>query len=211
MIKFGCITNNIYRFNTVLRKSAVPGEIYYNINPASATKGLNELLGLVEKDDIMILAHQDMYFRPGWYQQMTEQLKKLPDDWEIAGLIGKDMEGELCGKIKDMRIVSPIVSDHEFPHEVCCLDECVLIVKGDFRFDEGLDEFDLYGTLAVLQAWEHGKKAYAIDAPAEHYCMRSFEWFPDKDFERRYKWLYNRFPGKKIDSTVFAREPGGLK
>ena len=207
MYRFGCMVNDAYRFNTVLRKSAIPCELNYVINPESATKGLNKLLGMADPDDVVVLAHQDMYFRNGWFNQMRLQMEKLPDDWGVVGIIGKDLEGRICGRIKDMRIVDPITSDHELPHEASCLDECVLIVRGSFRFDEGLDGFDLYGTLAVLQSWKEGKKGYVIDAPAEHYCMRPFSWFPDKDFERRYKYLLKAYPGMYIDSTVFYTKP----
>jgi len=207
VIKFGCMVNDAYRFNTVLRKSAIPGEVHYIINPESATRGLNKLLEMVNPEDIIVLAHQDVYFRNGWYNQMYNQMRKLPDDWGVAGVVGKDLDGNICGKIRDMRIVEPITSDHDLPHEVGCLDECVLIVRGSFRFDEGLDGFDLYGTLAVLQSWKEGKKAYVIDAPCEHYCMRPFTWHPGKDFERRYKYLLKTYPGMPIDSTVFYKKP----
>ena len=207
MIKFGCMVNDVYRFNTVLRKSAIPCELHYVINPESATKGLNTLLNRVEKDDIMVLVHQDMYFRPGWYDLFQRRLEELPDDWGVAGLIGKDENGELCGKIIDRRIVSPIVSDQTFPHTVTCLDECVLIGHGDFWVNEGLDGLDLYGTLAVLQAREKGYNAYVIDAPAEHFCTRSLHWRPDAEYERRYQWLLRNYPGQIVDSTIFYGKP----
>ncbi|MHB8109759.1 MAG: hypothetical protein ACYDHW_06975 [Syntrophorhabdaceae bacterium] len=214
-ISFGCITNDAYRLNTVLLKSALPGALHYVINPKSATEGLNTILAEIEKDaaDVAILAHQDMYFRNGWLQKVREQIAKLPDSWVVAGIIGKDHEGRICGKLHDMRIVEIISTDsvHDFPHSAVCFDECVIIVnmKKDFRFDEALDGFDLYGTLCVLQAWEMGGTAWVIDAFAEHYCMRPFTWFPGDDFKARYKWLYNRYQEKfdTPDSTVFVNKP----
>lgn len=214
-VSFGCLVNDAYRFNTVLKKSDLPGNVHVFVNPESATKGLNQLLDKmdVEGADIAILTHQDMYYRNGWLQKAKEQLSLLPESWIVAGIIGKDMEGRICGKLHDMRIVDIINTSavHTFPQEAACFDECCLIInlKTGFRFDESLDGFDLYGTLAVLQAWEMGGTAWVIDAFAEHYCMRPFTWFPDDVFKERYKKLYDRYSNKfgQPDSTVFVNKP----
>jgi len=214
-ISFGVMINDAYRFNTVLKKSSLPGEVIFVIDPESATKGLNQILDKMEaeKTDVAILVHQDMYFRQGWYEKVKSQIAKLPENWMVAGIIGKDMQGRMCGKLHDMRIVDHINSSaiHTFPEPACCFDECVIIInmKHGYRFDEDLDGFDLYGTLCVLQAWERGLTAWVIDAWAEHYCMRSFGWWPGEDFQARYKKLYDKYLSltEKIDSTVFVSQP----
>ena len=214
-ISFGCIVNDAYRFNTVLRKSSLPGKLHYNINPESATKGLNKLLDLIESEgaDVAVLTHQDMYYRNGWLDKVQTQLAALPDSWVVAGIVGKDLEGMMCGKFKDMRIVDPINTSriHTFPQGASCFDECCIIVnmKTGFRFNESLDGFDLYGTICVLQAWEMRGTAWIIDAFAEHYCARSFSWFPDDTFKERYKWLYDKYAPRfgQPDSTVFVSKP----
>ena len=214
-VSFGVISNDPYRLNTVLCKSDLPGELHYLLKPKSATQGLNVMLDEIEKEgaDVAVLAHHDMYFRNGWLQRVKEQIAKLPDSWVCAGIIGKDMEGRMCGKLHDMRMVEIVntSSVHEFPQEACCFDECVIIInmKKGFRFDEALEGFDLYGTLCVLQAWEMGGNAYILDAFAEHYCLRNFSWAPDEDFKRRYQWLYDRYQAAfgQPDSTVFVNKP----
>ena len=214
-VSFGVISNDAQRLNTVFCKSDLPGELHYYMMPESATKGLNALLDEIEREgaDVAVLAHHDMYFRNGWLQKVKAQLAKLPDSWVCAGIIGKDMQGRMCGKFHDMRMVEVLNTSlvHEFPQEACCFDECVIIInmKKGFRFDEALGGFDLYGTLCVLQTWETGGTAWVIDAFCEHYCMRPFSWFPDDDFKRRYKWLYDRYQSKfeKVDSTVFVNKP----
>jgi hypothetical protein len=211
--RFGALVNDMMRLDMCLKQSDLPGELRVIINPESATRGLNKLLSIVESEDadVGVLVHQDMYFRNGWLKQAEEQLALLPPDWIVAGIIGKDMEGNICGKFHDMRI-APVfnTSDiHEFPQPASCFDECCIIVNLNtgFRFDEGLEGFDLYGTMAVLQAWEMGGSAFIIDAFAEHYCLRPFTWFPDKDFQARFKWLHDRFPNaQRIDSTVIGVE-----
>jgi hypothetical protein len=210
-VAFGAMVNDKMRLDMCLAKSDLPGELQVILDPDSATVGLNKLLAIMESAsvDVAILAHQDMHFQQGWLQQVKRQIALLPDSWVVAGIVGKDMEGNICGKFHDMRI-APIfdTSDiHTFPQPASCFDECCILVnlKKGFRFDEALDGFDLYGTLAVLQAWEAGGTAWVIDAFAEHYCLRPFTWFPDKDFQARFKWLYGRFPNApKIDSTVLG-------
>ena len=211
VIAFGVMVNDLMRLDMCFRQSEIDGKAHIIKEPESATKGLNRLLDIAQAQgaDVAVLAHQDMYFRQAWIQQVKDQLSLLPDSWVVAGIIGKDLEGNICGKFHDMRI-APVfnTSDiHTFPQPAACFDECCIIVnlKSGFRFDEALEGFDLYGTMVVLQAQEMGGTAWIIDAFAEHYCMRPFSWFPDKDFQARFKWLHERFPNAlKIDSTVLA-------
>jgi hypothetical protein len=213
-VVFGCMINDIQRFNMVLRQSQINSPLMYVSNPESATKGLNILLEKAEGEsaDICVLVHQDVYLRQGWVDQLRYQIKMLPDNWVCAGVIGKDASGLVCGKFHDMRIPDHFnTSDiHSFPHEACCFDEAVIIInmKKKFRFDTGLTGFDLYGTLAVLQAWEAGLKAYVLDLFTEHYCMRPFTWFPSEEFRENYKRLHDRYSAQwKLDSTALGLSP----
>jgi hypothetical protein len=210
-IVFGVMVNDIMRLDMVFRQSQINPEINcHTIKlPESATKGLNKLLGIMEDEgnDVAILSHQDMFYRQGWIEQVMQQLGKLPESWIVAGIIGKDSDGEICGRLHDMRIPLQFCSAHALPYPASCFDECCIIVnlKKGFRFDEDLDGFDLYGTLCVLQSEEMKGTAWIIDAFAEHYCMRPFTWYPDKDFERRFKWIHKRFPNAdRIDTTVLG-------
>jgi hypothetical protein len=210
-ISFGVMVNDPMRLDMVLRKSEIQGDIHYIPNPPSATKGLNILLDEIEKEgaDVAVLAHQDMHFRQWWIPQLRDQLARLPESWVVAGVIGKDTQGRICGKFHDMRVPHYFdTSDiHEFPHPACCFDECVIIVnlKKGFRFDESLDGFDLSGTLCVLQTWEMGGTAWVIDAFAEHYCLRPFTWVPDEKFRINFKMLHDRFNKMmRVDSTALG-------
>jgi len=210
---FGALVNDIVRLDMVLRKSELDPTLPCHIikTPSCATVGMNKLLGLFEKDgaDVGVLTHQDMFYRNGWLKQVEEQIKLLPPSWIVAGIIGKDMDGAICGKFHDMRVPLCFNTEdmHTFPHPASCFDECCILVnmKKGFRFDQRLRGFDLYGTLAVCQAWEMGGTAWIIDAYAEHYCMRPFTWFPDKQFEAGFKWLHEKFPNApRIDTTVLG-------
>lgn len=213
-VVFGCMINDPQRFSMVLRQSQINSPLMFVQNPESATKGLNILLDKAELEsaNLVVLCHQDMYFRSGWVDQVLSQIKMLPDSWVVCGPIGKDASGIVCGKFHDMRIPDHFnTSDiHSFPHEACCFDEAVIIVnmKKGFRFDETLEDFDLYGTLCVLQAWESHQTAWVIDAFCEHYCLRPFTWAPDEKFAKNYKWLHDRFSAKwKLDSTALGLSP----
>ncbi len=208
---FGCMYNNAKRLELILKNSNIGDVPCFTIyDPETATKGLNKLLDIIEKSgaEIGILTHNDMFYREHWLPQVQDQLKKLPEDWVIAGIVGKDETGELCGTFHDMSTPLWIVSKHEYPVRCSCIDECTIIVnmKTGFRFEEELIGFDLYGTYACLRANEMGS-AWLIEAWAEHYCSRFWgQWEPDQVFMDMWKWLYNRFPGKRLESTVLLGE-----
>ena len=208
---FGVMVNDFQRLDMCLKQSEIIGDMHYVKSPESATKGLNKLLDIIEGEgaEIAALVHQDMYFTRGWIDQVKSQIAQLPDDWMVAGIIGKDYQGRICGKIHDMRIAPYFnTSDiHTFPHPACCFDECVIIVniKSGFRFDESFEGFDLYGTLCVLQTWEMGGSAWVIDAIADHYCTRPFTWVPDQLFIDNYKLLHDRYNKiGRVDSTAIG-------
>lgn len=216
-IAFGSIVNDYHRLDMCLMQSKLSEfPLHVLHNPETACKGLNILLNKIESEgyDIAVLAHQDMYFESAWVPQMLSQIAMLPDSWILAGIIGKDVKGRVCGKLHDTRMPLKFVTKHLFPAPASCFDECVIIVnmKKGFRFDENMQGFDLYGTLCVCQAWESGGTAWIIDAYAEHYCTRSFAWRPGKEFEDCFKWLHERFPARvaeRIDTTVLPVK-GGL-
>jgi hypothetical protein len=159
--------------------------------------------------EIGVLCHQDVFFRSAWLNTMREQIELLPESWIVAGIIGKDMEGKICGKMQDMRMPMAFNTSHWEPRPASCFDEVVIIVRLNqgFRFDEDLPGFDLYGTLAVCQAWEMERSAWIVSAFVEHYCTRSFDWFPGREFEDSFLWLHKRFSrtvAERIDTTVLG-------
>lgn len=208
-IAFGCMVNDAKRLGLILKNSSISQYPCFTVfDPKSATKGLNILLDIIDKEGakIGILTHQDMFYREGWIHNVKEQIAKLPDDWVIAGIVGKDEDGVLCGRFHDMSTPLWIVSEHEFPARCSCIDECTIIVnmKSGFRFEEELEGFDLYGTYACLRANEMGS-AWILDAWAEHYCSRFHgEWEPNQIFMKMWKWIYDRFPDQVLDSTVLV-------
>jgi hypothetical protein len=211
-IAFGSLINNEHRFEMVLKQSELKGfPLEIVAYPETACKGLNMLLERMENKghEIAVLTHQDVFFHSWWVNALREQIELLPDSWIVAGVIGKDLQGRIVGKMQDMRMPIAFNTSHYEPQPASCFDECVIIVnlKKGFRFDEGLPGFDLYGTLCVCQAWEMGGTAWIISAFTEHYCTRSFDWFPGRDFEESFQWLHKRFAksvAERIDTTVLG-------
>ena len=205
-IMLGCIYNNQHKFETILKRSHLGSMVVFaKYNPESATKDLNIALDNIEKEggDIAILAHQDIFFPPGWRKQLMGKLLELPSSWIVAGVFGIDRTGAYCGSIWDRRSPGLNTTRHAFPVEAIALDECCIIVnvKSGFRFDEGLEGFHLYGTYAALRAQEIGT-AWIINCPPEHYATRPFDWKPDDGFMKMWEWLEERFPTREIYSTV---------
>lgn len=210
-IAFGVMVNDPLRLDMVFGRSQLEGRAHLVKEPESATKGLNKLLDMMEADgaEVGVLCHQDMHFRNGWVDQLQSQIRLLPESWTVAGPIGKDMDGRVCGKFHDMRIPDHFNTSnfHTFPHPACCFDECVIIVnmKKKFRFNEEMSGFDLYGSLVVLQAWEANQTAWVVDAFCEHYITRKFSWFPSPEFQKNYKWLYDKYHHLgRVDSTAIG-------
>jgi SAM-dependent methyltransferase len=116
-ISFGVLVNDPLKLDAILRKSGINGDMHFIKEPESATKGLNKLLDIMESEgaDIAVLTHQDMYYRQGWVDRVTDQLKLLPKSWVVAGPIGKDMKGDICGVIRNMQVPTPYATDHQFP------------------------------------------------------------------------------------------------
>jgi hypothetical protein len=214
-IAVGCTYDDIRMIESIVKQSDLGGMVVFaKYKPESATKGLNEVLGNIEKEaaDIAILTHQDMFFPVGWMERFAEKISQLPDSWIVAGVWGIDKEQRHCGAIYDRRKPGITASQHDFPVEVIALDECCLVVnmKSGFRFDEGLEGFHLYGIYAALRAQEMGGTVWVIDCPPEHYTRRTYCWKPDGAFEKVWEWLKQRFPDKEICSPVYKEETDAL-
>ncbi|GAF98332.1 unnamed protein product, partial [marine sediment metagenome] len=74
-VMLGCIYNDRRKIETILKRSFLESMVIFaKYNPESATKGLNAALDNIEKEDgdIAILAHQDIFFPPGWQKRLME-------------------------------------------------------------------------------------------------------------------------------------------
>jgi hypothetical protein len=172
---------------TVIRGAAAAAAAYHHaIDAANA--------------DILIFAHQDIYFPAGWFGQLEaicKQLTSIDPAWAVAGLFGVATDGRLVGHLWDSALGFVCGGPFEAPREALSLDEVVLIVRraSGMSFDPALPSFHLYGTDIVLEARKAGKKSYIIDLPVIHNAK------PVTRLDRRYISAY-RFMVRKWNAML---------
>ncbi len=123
--------------------------------------------------DILVFAHQDIYFPNGWFaqlQQVCQSLTSIDPLWAVAGLVGMTSDSRFVGHLWDSGLGFVCGAPFRASQEVVSLDEVVLIVQNakGISFDPALPSFHLYGTDIALQTRALGKKAYVIDLPVIH-------------------------------------------
>jgi hypothetical protein len=123
--------------------------------------------------DILVFAHQDIYFPEGWFGQLLrtcETLDSLDPFWAVAGVFGAMADGRLVGHVWDSALAKVCGGPFGSPQEIASLDEVVLIVRraSGVSFDATLPSFHLYGTDIVLEARKAGLKSYVVDLPVIH-------------------------------------------
>lgn len=139
---------------------------------ASASIAYNDAVNRASAD-ILVFAHQDIYFPQGWFRKLKEvcdRLTSMDPSWAVAGLIGVTKDCRYVGHLWDSGLGAICGGPFEVPEEAASLDEVVLIVRRSMgvSFDPELPSFHLYGTDIVLRARELGKKAYVVDLPVIH-------------------------------------------
>lgn len=123
--------------------------------------------------DVVVFAHQDVYFPDGWFSKLEvvcERLSSVDPSWAVAGLCGMTTEGEFVGHIWDAGLGAVCGGPFRAPRSVTSLDEVVLMIRraSGIVFDPELPSFHLYGTDIVLEAHRAGMKSYVVDLPVIH-------------------------------------------
>jgi glycosyltransferase involved in cell wall biosynthesis len=139
---------------------------------ANASGALNAGLERAESD-VVVCAHQDVYFPDGWEERLLRAVIRLDSqrvDWAVLGVAGIDLEDRFAGHVFSGGLRKECGGTFDGPVEVGSLDEVVLIVRksSGVRFDDALPGYHLYGTDIVRTAMKAGRRCYAIDAPVVH-------------------------------------------
>jgi len=165
-----CLAQNLAA-SPMLKDGSIP--LIIRRNNTSASKAYND--GLAAADaDIVIFAHQDVYFPRGWEKKLLlaiETLEKRGESWGVLGVIGSNKKAKLVGGAWSNGLQWKIQSQKfDSPAPVRTFDEIVLILRKDagLRFDDNLPGFHLYGTDIALMAIKAGLGAYVFDAPVIH-------------------------------------------
>lgn len=158
--------------------------------------------------DIVVFAHQDVYFPGGWFSQLKlvcERLNSVDPSWAVAGLCGITTEGEFIGHLWDAGLAAVCGGPFGAPRTVSSLDEVVLIVRraSDISFDPALPSFHLYGTDIVLEAQRAGMKSYVIDLPVIHNSKAAVRL--DSTYKVAYRFMVRKWKALLPLPTVIVQ------
>lgn len=163
----------------------------YSSAAASYNNGLRKA-----KTDVVIFAHQDVYFPRGWIASLRGALDLLSvrdPDWGVLGIWGDRYSGGPPGYLYWTGVDGTAGEPFDGVREVKVLDEAVLIFRksSDLSFDERLRGFHMYGTDICLEARRRGRKCYVFSGFCVHntnvYNMLPWEFWKSCLFMRR-KW-----------------------
>lgn len=221
-ITFAVAVNNQRLFeNNFLTSPCLRGSHGYQIlaqrNFKSASNAYNDAL---EKshNDLVIFAHQDMYFPEAWLSELQRALDYLEGNdprWGVVGCYGVSSDGTRYGRVYSSGL-GVIGMRLEHPMRVQTLDEIVLVLRksSGLSFDNGLPSFHFYGADICLRATIRGMNNYAVPAfcvhntqmnsalPREFYgCYRHF-----KEIWRQYLPVYTScITVSRFDFPLHAR------
>jgi hypothetical protein len=138
---------------------------------SSAAKAYNDALEKA-KTDLIVFAHQDVYFPEQWIADLDRSLKileKSDPQWGVIGCAGAKHPRKWAGYLYSEGL-GVIGAPFEQPVPVDTLDEFILILRksSGLRFDEKIPHFHFYGTDICMAAREKEKVCYAISAFTVH-------------------------------------------
>jgi arylsulfatase A-like enzyme len=138
--------------------------------------------GLEQADsDLVIFAHQDVFFPPGWEQDFARALAGLAavdPEWGVIGSVGVELDPTNSGVRQLAGHWCDPAGHHRLgllPAKVQSLDEQWLGIRraSGLAFDEALPGLHCYGMDLCLTARSRGLGCYAIDAFAWHKYLRA--------------------------------------
>jgi hypothetical protein len=166
--------DEFYLQNNLLASAMIQGGIPLQIERGAISAAAAYNHGLDSTDaPIVIFAHQDVYFPPGWERLLLQTLAKLErqdPDWALVAPYGISRQGEHVGEVWSTSIGRRLGGPFDTPVPAQSFDELVIVMRrsSGLRFDEGLPGFHLYGTDIVQTALARGKGAYIAWLPVVH-------------------------------------------
>lgn len=148
-----------------------PDRIIVQEGFSSAAIAYNDAIEKAETD-IIIFAHQDVYFPRDWLANLDQSLKILEEsdpDWGVLGCCGANNRGLFVGYLYSVGL-GVVGAPFERPVAIDTLDEFILILRksSGLRFDSSLPHFHFYGTDICMSARKRKKGCYAISAFSIH-------------------------------------------
>ncbi|WP_128932369.1 hypothetical protein [Bradyrhizobium zhanjiangense] len=160
------------------------------------------------RSDIVVFAHQDVYFPEGWFialRAACERLNSIDPSWAVAGICGMTPDGEFVGHLWDSGLGTVCGGRFDRPRPAASLDEVVLIVRraAGTLFDPSLPSFHLYGTDIVLEAKRAGMKSYVIDLPIIHNSKATLRL--DHSYLTAYRFMIRKWRAQLPWPTVIVQ------
>jgi len=155
----------------LLTRQGVP--LHIERGAASASIGYNAGLDATTAG-IVVLAHQDVYFPPGWHVHLARAIadvERIDPDWAVLAPFGMCAETDAhIGDVWSTGISRRVGERVSAPRAVQSVDELVIVLRraSGLRFDPALPRYHLYGTDLVQMAWAAGKGAYVAAMPVVH-------------------------------------------
>ena len=138
---------------------------------SSASLGYNDAIERA-KTDLIVFAHQDVYFPRDWLADLNRSLKildELDPDWGVLGGWGINRQEVGVGFVHSVGL-GVLGQPFEHPAEVDTLDEFILILRksSGLRFDPTLPHFHFYGMDICMSARKNRQRCYVISALSVH-------------------------------------------
>src|SRR5271156_6016867 len=148
-----------------------PDRIVVQEGFSSAATAYNDAIERADTD-LLVFAHQDVYFPEDWLDNLDRSLKILEHsdpDWGVLGGWGVNNRGLWVGYLYSAGL-GLLGKPFTQPVAIDTLDEYVLIMRksSGLRFDPNLPHFHYYGTDICLSARKNEKCCYAISAFSIH-------------------------------------------
>ena len=152
-------------------ESLPPDRLIVQEGFASASLAYNDAIERA-KTDLLVFAHQDVYFPADWLSNLGKSLKLLEStdvDWGVLGGYGASSRGVWAGFLFSVGL-GVVGAPFTRPVAIDTLDEYLLILRksSGLRFDPALPYFHFYGTDICLSARKQGRACYAISAFCIH-------------------------------------------
>ena len=154
----------------MVRNKQVP--VHVERGASSASIAYNRGLAATTQP-IVIFAHQDVYFPPGWETKLAAaiaQIEATDPNWALLAPFGMSMTGAHIGDVWSTSLSRRVGQPVTVPTPVQSFDELVIILRraSSLQFDNGLPRFHLYGTDIVQMARAQGLGAYVAHLPVVH-------------------------------------------
>lgn len=173
------------------------GEISVHVERGAPSAAHAYNCGLSATDaPVVIFAHQDVYFPPGWLDLLTETIaatEKHDPNWAVIAPFGMTRAGEHIGHVWTTSLSARIGRPVSRPEAVESIDELVIVFNraSGLQFDEELPGFHLYGTDIVQTALAAKRGAYVAHLPLVH----NDKFYPrlGADFAKAYHFIRRKW------------------